>query len=133
MILDTSAIVAVLNKEPDSQVIEDVLASAQRTKVGAPTRAEAGIVLFAKFGVRGKTSLLRFLQELEIETLPFDENHANIAMDAFHRFGKGRHPAKLNMGDCFSYATAYLAREPLLCIGKDFVQTDLALVPLDAE
>ena len=88
------------------------------------------MVLESKFGIRGKTSLLRFLQEFEIETLPFGDEHARVAMDAYRRFGKGRHPAKLNMGDCFSYATAYVAREPLLCIGDDFTQTDLDLVPI---
>lgn len=77
--------------------------------------------------------LARFLQENAIECVPFTDAHSDVALDAFHRFGQGRHPAKLNMGDCCSYAVAHLAGEPLLCIGNDFAQTDLPLMDLEDE
>ncbi len=88
-------------------------------------------MLSARFGPRGKTVLARFLQENAIQTVAFDEGHAAVALDAYSRFGKGRHPAALNFGDCCTYATASIAGEPLLCVGDDFRQTDLPVVSLD--
>jgi ribonuclease VapC len=129
MIIDSSAIIAVIGKEPGYQRIVRELAVAARTTIGAPTRLEAGMVLTARLGGRGKTALARFLQENTIETVPFSETHARLALDAFTRFGKGRRPAALTFGDCCSYATAAMAREPLLCIGDDFRQTDLPCLP----
>ncbi|MDX6651543.1 MAG: ribonuclease VapC [Solirubrobacterales bacterium] len=76
------------------------------------------------------TILARFLQERELIVIPFDQLHWEEAVTAFIRFGKGRHPAGLNFGDCMTYATAQLAAEPLLCVGEDFAKTDLALVAL---
>lgn len=93
---------------------------------------KTGIVLTARFGPKGKTALARFLQESAIETVAFDEAHASAALDAYSRFGKGRHPAALNFGDCCTYAVASVSGEPLLCQGNDFGQTDLLLVSLDA-
>ncbi|MDR0342210.1 MAG: type II toxin-antitoxin system VapC family toxin [Nocardiopsaceae bacterium] len=130
MIIDSSAIIAVIGREPGHDRIVHRLAGSPATRIGAPTRLEAGIVLAARFGPRGKTALARFLQENLVGTIPFSEQHADVALDAFTRFGKGRHPASLNFGDCCAYATASVAREPLLCVGDDFPQTDLALVPL---
>src|ERR1700728_8369 len=109
------------------------LAASLESIIGAPTRLETGIVLTARFGPRGKTALARFLQENSIETVAFREEHASVALDAYSRFGKGRHPAALNFGDCCTYAVASVADEPLLCRGNDFGQTDLALVSLDAD
>lgn len=131
MIIGSSAIIAVIGKEPGYERILRKLAEAGRARLGTPTRLEAGMVLTARFGPRGKTALARFSQESNISAIPFDEAHATAALDAFTRYGKGRHPAGLNFGDCCSYATAVLAHEPLLCIGDDFPQTDLDLVPLD--
>lgn len=132
MIIDTSAVIAVIGREPGYDQILRQLARSPRTRVGAPTRLEAGMVLTARFASRGKTALARFLQENHIGTLPFTDTHVDVALDAFSRFGKGRHPAALNFGDCCSYATASIAREPLLCIGDDFPQTDLELVSLSS-
>jgi ribonuclease VapC len=130
MIIDTSAIMAVIGREPGHEQIIHRLAGSTQTGIGAPTRLEAGMVLVARFGSRGKTALARFLQENRVDVLPFGDVHVGIALDAFSRFGKGRHPAALNFGDCCSYATAAVARVPLLCIGDDFPQTDLDLVSL---
>ncbi len=131
MIIDSSAILAIVGKEPGYERIVHALAVAQRTRIGAPTRLETGIVMTARFGPRGKTALARFLQENAITTVAFGEEHAAEALDAYSRFGKGRHPAALNFGDCCTYAIASLAGEPLLCIGDDFVKTDLPLASLD--
>lgn len=133
MIIDSSAILAVIGQEPGYGRIIHALATSPRTRIGAPTRLEAGIVLTARFGHVGKTTLARFLQENAIETVAFGEGHAAVALDAYSRFGKGRHPAALNFGDCCTYAVASIAAEPLLCIGEDFAKTDLLLVSLDAE
>ncbi|MGH3194150.1 MAG: type II toxin-antitoxin system VapC family toxin [Streptosporangiaceae bacterium] len=131
MIIDSSAILSVIGQEPGYERIVHELAASPVTRIGAPTRLETGIVLTARFGPRGKTALARFLQENSIETVAFDEAHASAALDAYSRFGKGRLPAALNFGDCCTYAIASVAGEPLLCIGDDFVRTDLLLVSLD--
>ncbi len=131
MIIDSSAVLTVIGKEPGHERIIHELAASTSTRIGAPTQLEAGIVLTARLGPRGKTVLARFLQENAIQTLAFDEGHAAVALDAYSRFGNGRHPAALNFGDCCTYATASIAGEQLLCIGNDFRQTDLPLVSLD--
>jgi|SRR5215468_855261 len=133
MIIDSSAILAVVFKEPGYERIVHELAASPGTRIGAPTRLEAGIVLTARLGPRGKTVLARFLQENSIETVAFGEAHAGTALDAYYRFGKGRHPAALNFGDCCTYAVAAAAGEPLLCLGDDFTRTDLLLVSLDTK
>lgn len=132
MIIDSSAIVAILRQEPDHALLEERLAEADHVGIGAPTLVEVGVVLTTRLGGRGRLVLARFLQDNHIQTVSFTDEHAEVAIDAFSQYGKGRHPAKLNMGDCNSYATAKLAREPLLCIGNDFPQTDLELVKLES-
>ena len=133
MIIDSSAILAVIGKEAGYDRIIRALAASHATRIGAPTVLETGIVLTARFGPRGRTALLRFLQENTIVTVAFSEEHAAVALDAYSRFGKGRHPASLNFGDCCTYSIASLAGEPLLCIGDYFAKTDLLLVSLDGE
>jgi ribonuclease VapC len=98
-------------------------------RIGAPTVVETGIVLVARLGVTGRTLLARFLQEVGAETVPLGEQHWPVAARAYDRFGKGRHPAGLNFGDCLTYAVAAVAGEPLLCVGDVFARTDLVLVP----
>ncbi len=127
MILDSSAVIAVLLAEPDHETIVDQLAQAPQVGIGAPTLTECGIVLSARLGALGQTLLGRFVQEAALTIIPFGPDHWVAAIDAYLRFGKGRHPAALNFGDCMSYATAQLANAPLLCLGNDFVQTDLRL------
>jgi ribonuclease VapC len=133
MIIDSSAILAVIGKEPGYERIVHQLAASPETGIGAPTRLETGIVMMARFGSRGKTALARFLQENSIQTVAFEEAHAAEALDAYSRFGKGRHPAALNFGDCCAYAVASVAGEPLLCLGDDFAKTDLLLVSLETD
>ena len=128
MIIDTSATIALVNQEPGYERIERHLATSAATKIGSPTRLETGMVLIGHYGNRGHTMLARFLEKNRIETVSFTHEHAEIALDAFQRYGKGRHPASLNLGDCMTYATAHRAREPLLFVGNDFVHTDLRLL-----
>ena len=103
---------------------------AEFAAIGAPTAAETGLVLTARLGKNATGSLLRFFEETEIEIVPFTHLHWQRAIDAYSRFGTGRHPAALNFGDCMTYATTALARQPLLCRGDDFRKTDLDLVEL---
>ena len=127
MIVDSSAIVAILLKEPGYERLRDYVAAAKQVSVGAPTVLESSLVLCSRLGHAGKTLLARFLQEAEIEVLEFVADHWMVAADAFLAYGKGRHRAGLNFGDCMTYAVAKLAEEPLLCLGGDFSATDLEL------
>jgi ribonuclease VapC len=127
LILDSSAIVCMIEEEDGHHGLTEVLAAAARVGVGTPTLFETAIVLIARQGAAGRTGLLHFLEENRILSIPFGARHWTIAAEAFLRFGKGRHPARLNYGDCMTYATACLASHPLLCIGNDFIQTDLQL------
>lgn len=127
MILDSSAIVCMVEEEDGFRDLVDAVSAAPGAAVGAPTLFETTIVLIAREGIAGRAALTVFLEENEIVALPFDERHSAIAAEAFLRYGKGRHPARLNYGDCMTYATARLAERPLLCIGEDFARTDLPL------
>jgi ribonuclease VapC len=130
VIVDSSAIIAILLKEPGYERLRDGLAVAEQASIGAPTVVESSMVLCARLGRAGKTLLARFLEEAEIEVLEFTADHWTVAADAFIHYGKGRHPAGLNFGDCMTYAVAKLAGEPLLCLGDDFPATDLELASL---
>jgi ribonuclease VapC len=127
VIVDSSAIVAILLKEPGYEHLRDCLVAAEQVSIGAPTVTESSLVLCSRLGRAGKTLLARFLQEAEIEVVEFTADHWTVAADAFIAYGKGRHRAGLNFGDCMTYAVARLAGEPLLCLGNDFPTTDLEL------
>lgn len=129
MIVDSSALVAVILGEPGHERLLDAL-GVHDAGVSAATLAETGIVLAARLGIAGRTLLARFVEESGMEVVPFSDRHWGVAAEAFLRFGKGRHPARLNFGDCLTYATARLAGEPLLCVGDDFSRTDLELVAI---
>ena len=125
MIVDTSALLAIVFKEPGHEELIQKISGAEYLGVGTPTLAETGIVLGARLGGGGKTILARLCQELGLVQIPFGDAHWREAVDAYERFGRGRHPARLNFGDCLSYATAKLAAQPLLFVGKDFAKTDI--------
>jgi ribonuclease VapC len=127
MIIDTSAIVAVVFREPGFETVLERLAAAADLAAGAPTLAETSIVLSARLRRDARGLLERVLQEFRIESVPFSEEHWRAAHDAYLRYGKGRHPARLNFGDCLSYATAKLADQPLLFAGRGFAKTDIAV------
>jgi ribonuclease VapC len=128
VILDSSAIVAVLLKESGHELLLELLADNPEPGVGGPTLVESGIVLAARLGPSGETLLGRFVQAQELIVIALGDEHWPVAVQAFLSFGKGRHPAALNFGDCLTYAVARLADEPLLCVGEDFAKTDLELV-----
>ena len=109
MIVDTSAIVALVLQEPGYERIEEALASGVKAGIGTPTLAETGIVLTARLGRDARPLLARLVQEAGLSLVPFGEGHYVEAIRAWQAFGKGRHPAALNFGDCLSYATASLA------------------------
>ncbi|MFW6097052.1 MAG: type II toxin-antitoxin system VapC family toxin [Chloroflexota bacterium] len=127
MIVDSSAIVALILQEPDHEALASTIARAPEKGVGAPTLVECGIVLSSRLGYDARGLLARFIRAAEISIVPFTEAHFDVAIGAWLRFGKGRHPAALNFGDCLSYAVARVAEMPLLCVGDDFPQTDLRL------
>lgn len=119
MILDTSAIVALLTQ---AKVLE-----AEFIGVGAPTLLEAVMVLTRLLEADSRPLLEEFLQDTGAFILAFGDTHQLVAASAFLKFGKGRHPAGLNLGDCMAYATAKVAGRPLLHVGNDFSKTDLDL------
>jgi ribonuclease VapC len=128
MILDASAVVAIALREPGYERLIEAIGSARSLGIGAPTLVEAAIVLSARLGVDARGILGRFLLEGDVAVVPFTDAHFGTALQAWLRFGRGRHPARLNFGDCLAYATARVAGEPLLYTGEDFAQTDVAIV-----
>jgi ribonuclease VapC len=128
LIIDSSALVAIFLREKGADALVSAIVGADVAGIGSPTAAETGLVLTARLQRNATGALLRFFQETGIEIVPFTDLHWQRAIDAYARFGKGRHPAGLNFGDCMTYATAALARQPLLCRGDDFRKTDLELV-----
>lgn len=125
MIVDASALLAIVFREPGHEELIDRLLEDDVSAAGTPTLAEAGIVLQARLGADADGLLERLLDEFGIQEIPFGEIHWREAVDAFRRFGKGRHPAALNFGDCMTYAVARLTAEPLLFVGDAFARTDL--------
>jgi ribonuclease VapC len=127
VILDSSAIVAVFFREARSDEFVDKILSRPQAGIGAPTVVETAVVLSARMNSDSRALLSRLLTELSIEVIPFDSIHWSVAVGAWLRFGKGRHEARLNFGDCLSYAVAKVSGLPLLCVGEDFRKTDLLL------
>lgn len=125
MIVDTSALVAIVVQEPSSDQLIGKLATSPRAGIGTPTLAELGLVLTARLMTDPQYLIRRLLDELTIVEIPFGPDHWREAVDAFQRFGPGRHQARLNFGDCLTYAVARLAQEPLLYVGDNFAATDL--------
>jgi len=125
MIVDTSALIAIVFKEPGHEELIHKMSEADSLGIGTPTLAETGIVLSARLQGGGRTILARLCQELGLVQIPFGDAHWREAVDAYERFGRGRHAARLNFGDCLSYATAKLAGQPLLYVGDDFSKTDI--------
>lgn len=125
MILDSSAVLAVVLREKCYRRLREAMERVDVLAIGAPTLFETGMVAFGRSGERGRELVLRFLGELEVEVMPFGARHWEVAVDAFARYGKGRHPAALNYGDCMTYASARVAGMPLLYTGNDFARTDI--------
>jgi ribonuclease VapC len=125
VIVDTSAIIAILFNEDDAQVYAEAITRADSCRMSAATFAEAATVVEAQTRNNGGRQLDAFIRRASIAIEAVTEEQAYMARQAFIDFGKGRHPAGLNYGDCFSYALAKATREPLLFKGQDFALTDL--------
>ncbi|MFA5940727.1 MAG: type II toxin-antitoxin system VapC family toxin [Sinimarinibacterium sp.] len=127
MVIDTSAIVALLNLEPEAERIARAIESDAVRLVSAATVVEAGLVVESRYGAAGGRELDLLIAKGEMSVEPVTARQADLAREAWRRYGKGRHPAGLNMGDCFSYALARSSGEPLLFKGEDFTQTDVGV------
>jgi len=125
MIVDTSALLAIVFQESGYEGVLDRILSAPVVAAGSPTLAEAGIVLHARLGAGAHGLLERLLEEPAIEEISFGSVHWREAVEAYRTFGKGQNAAGLNFGDCMTYAVARLSGEPLLFVGEDFPKTDL--------
>ncbi|MEP9356834.1 type II toxin-antitoxin system VapC family toxin [Xanthobacter sp. KR7-65] len=125
MVIDTSAIVAIFFNEPDAPSYRERIADDPIRLISAATFLEAAMVIEARFGEAGGAELDLWLHKAEVEVVAVTAEHADQARRAWRRYGKGRHPAGLNYGDCFSYALAVLSGEPLLFKGDDFPKTDI--------
>ena len=125
MILDSSAIVAILCREAGFQELLEKVGAAQALAVPAPTVLEAAVVLTIKLRRDGLSLVNEFLREAGAAVAPFTHDHASAAFGAYLRYGKGRHRAALNFGDCLSYAASKLSGQPLLFVGNDFTKTDV--------
>jgi ribonuclease VapC len=125
MVIDTSAIAAILFDEPDAAALEGKIADDPVRLMSAATFFEATVVIEARLGDPGGRELDLWLHRAEVEIIPVDAEQADMARRAWRRFGRGRHPAGLNYSDCFSYALAATHDEPLLFKGNDFTKTDV--------
>lgn len=125
MIVDTSAIIAILERENGWEQIYRQLIDAPSLRISAFSVFEAKAVALNARLVTSPSNIDRFLEHFSISVVPFTSEHASTAVAAYERFGKGRHKAALNLGDCAAYATASLSNERLLYVGEDFARTDL--------
>jgi ribonuclease VapC len=126
MVIDTSAILAILLQESEAERFGRAIALASTRLMSAANLLEAGMLVHYRFGESGNGDLDRLIRVLRIEIAPVTERQATISREAHRRFGKGIHPAALNYGDCFAYALAMESGEPVLFKGDDFSRTDVA-------
>jgi ribonuclease VapC len=125
MVVDTSALLAILFDEPEAEVFARAIARAEVARVSAANLLEAGIVADCQTDARTGRQLDALIADLRVRIEPVTEEQVGIARQAYLDFGRGNHPAKLNFGDCFAYALAKVSSEPLLFKGDDFGQTDI--------
>ncbi len=125
MVIDTSAVVAIAFNEPEAEAFEAKIVDAPRRYMSAASVLELAMVIEARLGEAGSAELDLWLHKAGVEIVPVDTDQVAIARRAWRNYGKGRHPAGLNYGDCFSYALAKTRDEPLLFKGDDFSRTDI--------
>lgn len=128
MVIDTSALVAILSLEPEAARLAQAIEADPTRLISAATLLEAGMVMEARLGAAGGKELDLLVAKAGVVIEPLTADQASIAREAWRRFGKGRHTAALNFGDCCSYALARATGEPLLFKGTDFANTDIAAV-----
>ena len=125
MVIDSSTLIAILRGEPEQPAFRAAIRTAPTRLLCAATRVEAAIVALGRKGEAGLELMQALIEGLKLDVVPLSDARASLAIDAFRRFGKGRHPAALNFGDCFAYALASATGEPLLFKGDDFARTDV--------
>ncbi len=125
MVIDTSAVVAILLDEPERHRFNELIEISARRFISAGTLIETALVIETRRGDIGRRALDAFLNEARFETIAVDSDQVTIARTAFRTYGRGRHRAGLNFGDCFAYALAKATGEPLLFTGADFARTDI--------
>jgi ribonuclease VapC len=135
IVVDTSAVVAVVSDEPGADWLAETLAQTTAAVMPAATYLELGIVLESRLGPSATGAAARVLRDAEIEIIDVTAMAAERALESWRRFGKGRHPAKLNFGDCIVYGVAAELDRPILCVGEGFVRTDIAVLrpPLEGD
>jgi ribonuclease VapC len=124
-VVDTSAAMAILTDEPAAEALTEHLAHASPRLMSSGTLVELGVVLESRVGPAASGLLDRFLRDGGIDLVPVEREHVDRALEGWRRFGRGRHPAALNLGDLFAYGLAVATGHPVLCTGDDFVQTDV--------
>lgn len=128
MVIDTSALVAMLSDEPEAQQLEAAVETDDARLMSVASYLETAIVIETRFGEPGGRELDLWLHRAEVDLVSVDANQADAARAAYRTYGKGRHRAGLNYGDCFSYALAKISGQPLLFKGEDFGHTDIPAV-----
>ena len=127
MVIDTSALAAIFFHEPERNAFRDAIVSASSRLISAATALEAGIVIEGRRGGGAGREFDLFIVRTQIQIVPIDADLADLARSAWRKYGKGRHPAGLTFGDCFSYALAKATGEPILAKGTDFAKTDVPI------
>jgi ribonuclease VapC len=130
MVIDTSVLVAILLREIERRSFIEAIEAADSPRMSVASFVETSIVIESRYGAEGLRDLDRFISRAGIELIPVDREQGQLARSAFSRFGKGRHRAGLNYGDCFSYAAAISLGESLLCKGDDFIHTDVPILEI---
>lgn len=131
MVIDTSALVAMLSGEPEAESYEAAVEADPVRLMSTASLLETAIVIESRYGELGGRELDLWLHRAKVDLVPVDADQVEIARIAYRRFGEGRHPAGLNYGDCFAYALAQVSGETLLFKGDDFTQSDVAAHPMD--
>jgi ribonuclease VapC len=127
MVIDTSAFVAIVLREPEAAAFDERIRSATTRRVSVATWVELAAVLTSRLGLDARPVLGRLEEEYRLDLIPVDQAQMRIACEAMVRFGRGRHPTRLNYGDCFAYALSLSSGEPLLFKGDDFSKTNVAI------
>lgn len=128
IVVDSSALVAILLHEPDARSYADAIIDSDERTISTFNLFETHVVVHQRMGDQGVRELMGLLSQFRLSTAPFDDGHAALAFEAYRRYGKGNHPAALNLADCASYALAKSLDAPLLFKGNDFTQTDIRRV-----
>ena len=133
MVIDTSAVLAIMQRGPERRIFLEAIEAADSTRMSVASFVESSIVIESRYGAEGLRDLDRFISRARIELIPVDTEQGQLARSAFSRFGKGRHRAGLNYGDCFSCAAAINLAEPLMCKGDDFIHTDVPMLDVQPQ